>query len=187
MSNLNVLVFHRVVEGDISEWADVKVSLFKQFLITAKSNNQVIVSINDWSKNNFGDLAFSFDDGYLSDYEVVFPLLIKFNIFATFFIVPEFVNQKGYMTWIQIKEMSDAGMEIGSHSMTHPYMTTLPTEQLLRELKDSKMQIEQCIDKEVVSFAYPFGDCSGQTHKAAIEVGYKNICISRPGMSKINK
>jgi peptidoglycan/xylan/chitin deacetylase (PgdA/CDA1 family) len=184
MSDLNVLVFHRVVESEISEWSDVKLSLFKQLLITAKGNNQVIVSINDWSKNHCGDLAFSFDDGYSSDYEIVFPLLIKFDVVATFFIVPELVNQKGYMTWNQIKEMSDAGMEIGSHSMTHPYITTLPTEQLLRELKDSKMQIEKYIGKEVVSFAYPFGDCSGRTHKAAIEAGYKNICTSKPGLCK---
>tara|TARA_B110000967_G_scaffold208961_1_gene263049 strand:+ start:4431 stop:5168 length:738 start_codon:yes stop_codon:yes gene_type:complete len=184
MSNLNVLVFHRVVEDEISEWSDVKLSLFKQLLITAKCNNQIIVSINDWSKNYFGDLAFSFDDGCLSDYEVVFPLLIKFNVLATFFIVPKLVNQKGYMTWNQIKEMSDAGMEIASHSMTHPYMTTLPAEQLLRELKDSKIQIERYIGKEVTSFAYPFGDCTGRTHKAAIEVGYKNICTSRPGICK---
>ncbi len=65
-------------------------------------------------------------------------------------------------------------MEIGSHSLIHSYMTILSTEQLLIELKDSKAQIAQQTGKEVVSFAYPFGDCSGRTHKVATEVGYKN-------------
>ena len=50
------------------------------------------------------------------------------------------------------------------------------------ELEDSKMQIEQHIGKEIVSFAYPYGDCSARTHKAAKGAGYKNICTSKPGL-----
>ncbi len=184
MFNLNVLVFHRIVENEISKWADVKLNLFEKLLTTIKDNNQVIVSINDWSKNHRGDLALSFDDGHLSDFEIVFPLLMEFDVFATFFIVPEFVGQKGYMTWSQIKEMSDSGMEIGSHSRSHLYLTTLPENELFEELKKSKTIIEENIGKEVRSFAYPYGDCSKKTYNFAIGVGYKNICNSKPGLCK---
>jgi peptidoglycan/xylan/chitin deacetylase (PgdA/CDA1 family) len=188
VSNLNILVFHRIVENEISEWADVRLSLFIQLLEAAKRNNQAIVSISDWAENNSRELALSFDDGHSSDFEIVLPLLKEYGVHGTFFVTPNYVGKKGYMSWEQIKALGDAGMEIGSHSLNHPYMTTLSTEQLLAELKDSKIQIEQHTGKEVISFAYPFGDCSARTHKVAKEVGYKNICTSKPGLckSKIN-
>ena len=184
MSDLNVLVFHRVVENKISEWADVKLALFTQLLKTAKRNNQAIVSISDWAENNSGELALSFDDGHISDFDIVLPLLKEYEAQGTFFVTPNYVGKKGYMSWEQIKALGEAGMEIGSHSLNHPYMTTLSTEQLLAELKDSKTQIEQHTGKEVISFAYPFGDCSSRTHKVAKEVSYKNICTSKPGLCK---
>lgn len=184
MSNLNILVFHKIVENNVSEWADVKLALFIQLLEFANANNQAIVSIGNWANNSSGNLALSFDDGYVSDFEIVFPLLQEYDAQGTFFVTPGYVGKEGYMSWDQIKALSEAGMEIGSHSLNHTYLTTLSLEQLLTELKDSKVQIERYIGKEVVSFAYPFGDCSGATHKAAIEVGYKNICTSKPGLCK---
>ena len=184
MSNLNILVFHEIVKNEESDWADVGIELFTQLLKVAKASNQAIISINDWVESNAGQLALSFDDGYMSDFETVLPLLKEYDAQGTFFITPNFVGKEGYMSWSHIRALNEAGMEIGSHSLTHPYMTTLSTEQLLIELKDSKAEIEQHIGKEVTSFAYPFGDCTGRTHKAALEVGYKNICTSKPGLCK---
>ncbi len=184
MSNLNILVFHKIVENEISEWADINLALFTQLLEVAKSNGQKIITINDWAENNRGELALSFDDGHSSDFEVVLPLLQEYGAQGTFFVTPNYVGKKGYMSWEQIKTLGEAGMEIGSHSLSHPFMTNLSKEKLLIELKDSKALIEQYTSKEVVSFAYPFGDCSGRTHKVAIKVGYKNICNSRPGLCK---
>ena len=185
MSNLNVLVFHKIVKDEVDEWADVKLSLFIQLLEVVKRNKQKIVSINGWTENNSGEIALSFDDGHSSDFDIVLPLLQEYGAQGTFFVTPNYVGKNGYMSWEQIKTLGEAGMEIGSHSLNHPYMTTLSTEQLLIELKDSKAQIERSIGKEVVSFAYPFGDCSERTHKVVKEVGYKNICTSKPGLCKI--
>jgi peptidoglycan/xylan/chitin deacetylase (PgdA/CDA1 family) len=122
----------------------------------------------------------------LSDYEIVLPLLQAYNANGTFFIVVDFVGRVGYMSWDQIKQISDAGMEIGSHSYSHPILTTLSDSKQLLELKQSKIHIEQKIGKKVNSFAYPYGDCSNKTHKAAKEAGYNNICTSRPGLSAPN-
>ena len=184
MSNLNILVFHAIVENQINEWADVKLKLFAQLLEVAKSNNQKITTINSWAEGNSGDLALSFDDGHNSDFEIVLPLLQEYGVHGTFFVIPNYVGKKGYMSWEQIKALGEAGMEIGSHSLSHPYMTNLSKEKLLIELTDSKTQIEQHTGMETVSFAYPFGDCSGWTHKVAKKAGYKNICNSMPGLCK---
>ena len=58
MSNLNILVFHKVAEDEVSEWADVRLALFVQLLEAAKRNNQAIVSISDWAENNSGELEY---------------------------------------------------------------------------------------------------------------------------------
>jgi peptidoglycan/xylan/chitin deacetylase (PgdA/CDA1 family) len=125
MSNLNILVFHKVVENEANEWADVRLALFIQLLETSKRHKQKIVSIDSWTENNSGELALSFDDGHGSDFDIVLPLLQEYDIQGTFFVTPNYVGKKGYMSWGQIKTLSEAGMEIGSHSMNHPYMTTL--------------------------------------------------------------
>ena len=148
MPNLNILVFHKIVEDEINEWADVKLALFTQLLETAKRSNQAIVTIDDWAGNNSSELALSFDDGHISDFDIVLPLLKEYGAQGTFFITPNFVGKEGYMSWGQIRDLGEAGMEIGSHSLTHPYMTTLSSEQLSIELKDSKAQIERHTGKE---------------------------------------
>jgi peptidoglycan/xylan/chitin deacetylase (PgdA/CDA1 family) len=159
---------------------------FTDLLKFIKNRNLKVTSINNWQKNNIGDIVLTFDDGFSSDFELVYPLLKQMNITATFFIVSDFVGNKGYMTWENIKQLSDSGMEIASHSVTHKYLNALNDKKIFFELNNSKIKIEQMIGKEVSSFAYPFGSCSRKTHKFAAEAGYKNICNSKPGLCRFN-
>jgi len=184
---MNILVLHKIVQGNPVDWADVSLNFFTEMLHFIKQRNLEVTSINNWKKNSTGDVVLTFDDGFVSDFELVFPLLIDLNMTATFFIVPDFVGTKGYMTWENLKQLSDAGMEIGSHSLTHKYLNTLSEKDLFSELRNSKIHIEKMIGKEVNSFAYPFGGCSQKTHKFGFESGYKNICNSSPGLSSFKK
>ena len=68
------------------------------------------------------------------------------------------LNFSKTMNWEQIIEMSDAGMEIGSHSYNHPILSRLSLEELKEELSLSKITIEKHIGKKVISLAYPNGD-----------------------------
>src|SRR6185503_7391620 len=77
--------------------------------------------------------ALTFDDGAASDYEITFPILTELGLRATFFVVPTLVETPGHVTWAQLREMVAAGMEIGSHSLTHPFMHTLDRAGLERE------------------------------------------------------
>jgi peptidoglycan/xylan/chitin deacetylase (PgdA/CDA1 family) len=61
------------------------------------------------------------------------------------------------MTWNQIREMSAAGIEFGSHTVSHPNLAQLPAEKLLWELQESKRVLERELQREVPAFAYPFG------------------------------
>ena len=184
MSQLNILVLHRIVQDSIGEWADVRLDTFTKLLGAIAQNQQVITRIDNWQDTGQKQVSLSFDDGHASDYELVLPLLQSHNATATFFIVPDLIGKHGYLSWQQVRQLQEAKMEIGSHSLSHPYLTRLSKEQLLIELQHSKDQIEQNIGVELKSFAYPYGDCSQQTHQVAKSVGFQYICTSKPGLCK---
>jgi len=87
-----------------------------------------------------GDPFFSltFDDGCLSDYTEAFPALRELGMRATFFVVPTLVGAPGHVSWAQLREMAAAGMEIGSHSLTHPFLHQLDAAGLRHEFGQSR-------------------------------------------------
>jgi len=186
MSKLNILVLHSIVRDQPREWADVKLDRLTELLTTIQKNHLSITRIDHWQETGLGQVALSFDDGHVSDYDIVLPLLQAHDATATFFITSNFVGREGYLSWTQVKRLHEAGMEIGSHSLSHPYSTTISQEELMIEMQQSKFQIEQQIGAEVRSFAYPYGDYSQRTHQTAIAAGYKYICTSKPGLCKTN-
>jgi len=186
MSKLNILVLHSIVQDQPREWADVKLDRLTELLTTIQKNHLSITRIDHWQETGLGQVALSFDDGHVSDYDIVLPLLQAHDATATFFITSNFVGREGYLSWAQVKRLHEAGMEIGSHSLSHPYSTTISQEELMIEMQQSKFQIEQQIGAEVRSFAYPYGDYSQRTHQTAIAAGYKYICTSKPGLCKTN-
>jgi len=186
MSKLNILVLHSIVQDQPREWADVKLDRLTELLTTIQKNHLSITRIDHWQETGLGQVALSFDDGHVSDYDIVLPLLQEHDASATFFITSNFVGREGYLSWTQVKRMHEAGMEIGSHSLSHPYSTTISQEELMIEMQQSKFQIEQKIGAEVRSFAYPYGDYSQRTHQTALAAGYKYIFTSKPGLCKKN-
>ncbi len=79
------------------------------------------------------------------------------------------------LTWDEVRKMSDEGMEIGSHTVTHPVLTQLSEQILCYELMASKKRIEMEIGKEVLSIAYPGGkqtDHNEQVYQVSKQSGY---------------
>ena len=80
-----------------------------------------------------------------------------------------------FMTWAQAREMASAGVEIGSHTVSHPILTTLDSDTLQRELAESKRRVEESLGQACVAFAYPNGSPAdfGMREKQALrECGY---------------
>jgi peptidoglycan/xylan/chitin deacetylase (PgdA/CDA1 family) len=101
----------------------------------------------------------TFDDGYEDNYTNAYPLLKKYGFVGTFFIVTEPVDKKraGYMSWAQIEIMSTNGMEIGSHSYTHPDLRDKSVDYIIWQALGSKEAIEARIQQPVRFFSYPSG------------------------------
>ncbi len=118
-------------------------------------------------------VAITFDDGYYGHYKWAYPLLKKYGMSATFFIVVNYIGKQDILTWPQIKEMSDGGMIIGSHALNHPHMSALDDEQLRQELVDSKRILEEKIGRRVDLFAYPGGDYDARVIQFVKDAGYQ--------------
>lgn len=85
------------------------------------------------------------------------------------------------VTWDQLREMADAGIEIGSHSCSHPRLTLLDDASLKDEMVRSKARLEAMLDRPVRSFCYPHGtlaDVDARVADAARAAGYENAVIS---------
>lgn len=150
-----------------------------------------IINSTDYDSDRF---AITFDDGYLSVYEHAYPALCERHIKATIYVVVDSIGglnewdrktgdqSEPMMSAEQIKEMSDAGFEIGSHTLTHPHLTELSDDDIRREVADSKHKLENLIGKPVTSFSYPYGDCDDRVIAAAIEAGYANALGTNLGV-----
>ena len=123
--------------------------------------------------------ALTFDDGAASDYEVTFPILTEIGLRATFFVVPTLVETPGYVTWGQLREMVAAGMEVGSHSLTHPFVNALDRAGLEREFGESKRILESRLGLPIRSASLPRGWEPPDLRPVLQQLGYRVFCTSR--------
>jgi peptidoglycan/xylan/chitin deacetylase (PgdA/CDA1 family) len=124
-------------------------------------------------------VALTFDDGFRDNYENAFPLLIQEGIPAALFVVVNWVGERNFMNWNEIRELSRAGVLIGSHSMTHRWLPDISNDQELgREIFDSKKKIEDEIGKEVDYFCYPVGGVNARVAETAKKAGYRAAWVA---------
>ncbi len=126
------------------------------------------VYVTTWADNRQSAFSFSFDDGFISQFENVREILNQYNFTATYFVLPPFLTDSlpgiwRYGTWPMFLEMYSEGYELASHSLNHPDFTQLPVGDTLTpntihyELYHSKKMInERTQNSKCISFAYPF-------------------------------
>ncbi|HLH44924.1 MAG TPA: polysaccharide deacetylase family protein [Bryobacteraceae bacterium] len=128
-----------------------------------------------------GAVALTFDDGFRNFLDCAAPLLQDKKFPCTVFAVSGFCGDSNrwpsqpakpwvptlpLMSWRELREAAEAGIDIGSHTATHPLMTSLPAAQVEQELQNSQSAIEDRIGKPVTAFAYPYGASSPAVRQA---------------------
>ncbi len=188
---LPVLMYHNIAE-EYPEWAageNITPKLFEEHMRAILKRGYTPILINEYYDFIMkgkdipeNPIAVTFDDGYLSNYEIAYPILKKLNIPATIFIVTSTVGldessgkvANPHFTWAQAREMQESGLiDIHSHSHTHKDMASLSLAELQFDLRMSKYLIEKNMGRNCYVFSYPYGHYSEQTLSFAKFAGYR--------------
>ncbi len=150
-------------------------------------------------------IAITFDDGYEDNFVNAFPILKKYNVKATIYIVVDRhdrewsskrkeknssgeLKNEPKLSDEQIAQLIDSGLvEIGSHTMTHDNLPTLSIEDKIVEIRDSKTKIEEKFKIKCNSFCYPFGLYDKEDVKIVKEFGYTNDKKTKKGIDDLSK
>lgn len=181
-----ILVYHSIrpyylVEPRYIKEFDIEPDIFEKQLQYLRDDGYTVIPFDTLIYYFLNDaplpskpIVFTFDDGWENQYTYAFPLLKKYNDTATFFIYTNAIGHKHFLTWQQVKDLKAAGMTIGSHTKSHPYLIKIITKQkLMEEIADSKKIIEEHLGDKIDFFAYPFGHYNNQIINVVKEAGYQ--------------
>lgn len=123
------------------------------------------------------------DDGYLDNYENAFPILQRFGMEATFFVVTQFIDEERqeYLTWEMVEEMAAAGMRIEPHSKTHPDLSIAERDYVIYEALGSQETIAAHIGYTPRYFCYPGGQYTEETMTILGELNYWGALTTADG------
>jgi len=166
---------------------DVPLEKFKSQMFWLKDNDYQTISINKInSYNQAKQVILTFDDGEANNFIHAFPILIQLNFKAYFFVIVDRIGKPGYMGWDELYQLYEAGMMIGSHSLTHPILTNLTPHQVEDELYGSLKCLVKYLGNQIDTLSIPRGFCNDQVIQTAYAAGYKQVFISeRPDDLKL--
>ena len=139
------------------------------------------------AERNAKRICVTFDDGYASQISAA-QILSDLGFTATFFVIGRSAttsgNARNYweswpkLSWKEIRELREAGYEIGAHSMTHPRLTLLSADALPQETSGAKSYIEDRLGHRISSYSYPYGAYNPGIVQAVKNAGYGLACTS---------
>jgi len=263
-----ILTYHRFSEREDGVWTSARA--FRQQLeyLTEHHNvmslGQIVTRCSQGLQLPPGTAAITIDDGYRDAYEIAFPILVRYQLPATVFVVTDFVDRKAWLwtdklrfvtartrasvfkavigdrtfnlemtdagsrfeaaarvnaalkllpddfkeetivriasslgvelpevppvemsstTWSQLREMERAGLEIVSHTLTHPLLTKVQDDRLSRELRESRARLESMLGHPVDQFCYPHGAYSARVREAVASAGYRCGVTTKRGLN----
>ena len=173
--NVPILTYHSI--DDSGSIISTGLDVFQRQMKSLSASGYNAVSMADLAAALTGGetilprtVALTFDDGFQNFFTSALPVLKQHGFNATVFLVSgrcgEFNDWQGnpvglprsrMLTWNEVKELSENGVEVGSHTMTHPDLTKIDIEAARNEIMDSKAAIEDALGRAVTTFAYPFG------------------------------
>lgn len=138
-------------------------------------------------------VVLTFDDGYRDFYEHALPVLEEHGFPATVFAITGALGRRA--TWLAdtrpelldgaaLRELEARGVEVGSHTHTHPRLSRLPAAEVARELRRSKALLENLLGHEVPSFCYPYGDLDRRVREEVAAAGYRLACATWRGAAR---
>ncbi len=196
---IKVLMYHRVIDSAPNDPVQMHYVTTDDF----RSQMQIIewfgytpITFIDYKLYREGKLSLpakpiiiTFDDGYLDTYEKAVPIMINHNMRGVVFAMGDRSirraswDQKQHdcetyelMDDNQLRELRKLGFEIGAHTMSHENLLDLNLDDASYQIKCSKQQIEEVLNEEVYSFAYPYGAVDKRVQSIVEKAGFAYAC-----------
>ena len=204
-AGLRVLMYHRITTLPQYDQLVVPPERFAQQLAVLTRRRRVVSLADGLRALRAGALreplvAVTFDDGYLDNLEEAAPILQRHGVPATVFVTADFCDQRTvhpryahvatgggqvHLNWQQLRRLADLpGIEIGSHTLSHPYLQRLSDEQAREEVQISRDRIAQELGKPVRFFCYPSGDMGQRERELVAAAGYDAAVSVAPGRNR---
>ncbi len=175
----------------VHEYSKISISdnLFEQQIKFLVENGHNFLHFSDLGEDKIKKIKkptiIYFDDGFKDNILNALPILKKYNISATIFVAPKYVDSGSveYMNWEDIRQLKKEGIEIGSHTYSHLVLTDVDMDVLEKELSSSKSKIEKEVEYAVEVFSYPKGRVNDIVTKAVEKAGYKYAITTKYGVN----
>jgi peptidoglycan/xylan/chitin deacetylase (PgdA/CDA1 family) len=188
-----VLAYHAVADGFSAPLAVTPAALTEQLDLLVDRGYRGVTFSELAAAGGKGKLmAVSFDDAYRSVSTRAAPILASLDIPGTVFAPTSYMGTERPMSWPgidrwlstphadelvpmsweELRSLADSGWEIGSHTVTHPRLTSLDDDRLDAELRDSRQECAERIGRPCTSLAYPYGDHDDRVVDSAGRAGY---------------
>lgn len=190
-----VLEYHHVAdrvddEEPLAERYFVPSADFAAQLDYLKAEGYETITMLDFSKAAKGKgtlpekpLIITFDDGYEDNYTVALPLLEERGMKGEVYMVTNFIGRKGYLTWDELRDMQQRGIEIGCHTADHVPLVGLSRAEQEDQVRLSKLLMEWNGIKTVFSFSYPNGSSNAEIAELLRESNYLTAVTGDAGFN----
>ncbi|MCX5710354.1 MAG: polysaccharide deacetylase family protein [Candidatus Omnitrophica bacterium] len=187
-----VLMYHRVEPVSDGSMLMVSSSALERQMKFLRDHNYNVIRLKELvglikenKKIPAKTVAITFDDGNKDNYTCAFPVLKKYRIPATMFVIVDEISrpQGDRLSWEEIKTMLDSGLvDIGSHTMgPQPLIFIESEDELKRQIFASKKILENRLGYKIDLFSYPEGFFNAKIRQLVIDAGYLGAVATNPG------
>jgi peptidoglycan/xylan/chitin deacetylase (PgdA/CDA1 family) len=209
LRQIAILAYHKVgapSHGAWETWFYVSESIFKAHLSCIREAAWTPIDALDFvaglecpERLPERSVLITFDDGYVSVLRTAMPLLAEAGYPAVMFIPTKYIGNTNIFddgvepsepicSWEELRKLQAGGISVQSHGASHTRLSTLSAEERDQEIATSRQVLENGLDKQVLLFSYPYGDCGSDPDASAASLrchGYRAAFLYEGGVATV--
>ena len=185
--SITTLLYHQI-EDNANAADKVKPIEFEKQMQYLNSTGFTTIKVEDynkWKKNEIEipkkSILITFDDGWRSVYEKAYPIMKKYGLIGTQFVIGDYANEESgvpsYSDWNELKTMQDNGWNMEAHGMQHTKMLSLSESEFREQLTGIKTEVRDNLGTTPKSFVFPFHNANSEYTRICGE--YYDLCWTR--------